>query len=184
LTEILNDWETGPEAPAMVRRHVELVGPNAWNDIVRPLLNRAIDRLIVSGSFAAARPATRLDEELTGCDRAADRQRIDEAAAVREFAALAKQAPTRCARERSPAPTARGCRRRSGPGSRLRTYQLDLAGPIGLQERLIAPVAIVIDEGQEAEAVTNHAGFRFFTSVEAFKIDAHRDVLALEPTGV
>jgi hypothetical protein len=69
-------------------------------------------------------------------------------------------------------------------GIEIEDHKLDLAWATGLQERLIAPVAILIDEGQEAEAVANRAGFRFFTSVEAFKIDARRDVLALEPTGV
>jgi hypothetical protein len=61
---------------------------------------------------------------------------------------------------------------------------LDLAWPAGLQEGLSAPVALRIDEGQEAEEATNRAGFLFFTSVDEFKAYVRSDILAHEPAGV
>lgn len=61
---------------------------------------------------------------------------------------------------------------------------LDLAWPNGLQEGLSDPVALLIDEGPEVEAVANNAGFRYFTSVSAFKKYVQTEILAspeLEP---
>jgi hypothetical protein len=61
---------------------------------------------------------------------------------------------------------------------------LDLAWPAGLQEGLSVPIALLIDEGQEAEEAANRAGFLFFTSVDEFKAYVRSDILALEPAGV
>lgn len=46
---------------------------------------------------------------------------------------------------------------------------LDLAWPSGLQEGLSQPVAVLIDEPSETLAAANALGFRYFTSVDAFK---------------
>jgi hypothetical protein len=55
---------------------------------------------------------------------------------------------------------------------------LDLAWPNGLQEGLSQPVAFLIDEPTEVEEVVNRAGFRFFTSVKAFRGYVKREILA------
>jgi hypothetical protein len=57
---------------------------------------------------------------------------------------------------------------------------LDLAWPSGLQEGLSQPVALLIDEGPVTYSLANAAGFRYFTSVEAFKAYVQREVLALQ----
>lgn len=62
------------------------------------------------------------------------------------------------------------------------TY-LDLAWPGGLQPGLSGPVALLLNEGPETLAAANRAGFRYFTSAEAFRAHVLKDVLALsEPS--
>ena len=60
------------------------------------------------------------------------------------------------------------------------TAVLDLAWPDGLQPGLSSPVAVLIDETDGVEQACSAAGFRFFTSVSAFKKYVERDVLARE----
>jgi hypothetical protein len=48
------------------------------------------------------------------------------------------------------------------------TAILDLAWPYGLQEGRSQPVTLLLDEGREALAAANAAGYRYFQSVEAF----------------
>jgi len=45
----------------------------------------------------------------------------------------------------------------------------DLAWPNGLQEGLSQPVALLIDEGPDTEAVANKVGYRFFTNEQSFR---------------
>src|SRR5262249_36982411 len=78
----------------LVRRHVELVGSDAWNNVVRPILDTTIERLIGGGAFEAARSVMVLDKELAGRDRTADHRRIDDMIASREFLVLAEEATT------------------------------------------------------------------------------------------
>ncbi len=56
----------------------------------------------------------------------------------------------------------------------------DLAWPAGLQPELSAPVAVLIGEAAELLALANERGYRYFTSIEAFKRYVVKDVLALE----
>lgn len=61
---------------------------------------------------------------------------------------------------------------------------LDLAWPNGLQEGLSQPVALLIGEGEDVEEAASQAGFRFFSSVRAFRRYVREEVLAdseLEP---
>ncbi len=61
---------------------------------------------------------------------------------------------------------------------------LDLAWPNGLQEGLSQPVAVLLGEGEDVEEAASQAGFRFFSSVRAFRRYVHEEVLAdseLEP---
>ena len=46
---------------------------------------------------------------------------------------------------------------------------LDLAWPLGIQEGLTHPVAVLLDEPLEVLSAANMAGFKFFTTVEKFK---------------
>ena len=46
---------------------------------------------------------------------------------------------------------------------------LDLAWPDGLQPELSGPVALLIDEAAAVHELANDRGFRFFTTIEAFK---------------
>ncbi len=57
---------------------------------------------------------------------------------------------------------------------------LDLAWPEGLQEGLTQPVALLLNEGAEIEAAAREAGFRFFTSAEAFTRYVETEVLGEE----
>ncbi len=61
---------------------------------------------------------------------------------------------------------------------------LDLAWPLGLQEGYSPPVAVLIDEGEEAEEAANRAGYRYFTDPESFRAYVRSDVLALEAEAV
>ena len=56
---------------------------------------------------------------------------------------------------------------------------LDLAWPSGLQEGYSQPVALLIDESQETEEAANHAGYRYFTDVDAFRTYVQQEILAL-----
>lgn len=60
---------------------------------------------------------------------------------------------------------------------------LDLAWPAGLQEGLSQPVALILGEGEEMEELINQAGYRFFTTVKAFKEYVQRDILAVQQQG-
>jgi hypothetical protein len=55
---------------------------------------------------------------------------------------------------------------------------LDLAWPNGLQEGQSQPVALLIDEDHEMEAVASAAGYRFFTDLRKFKRYVRREILA------
>jgi hypothetical protein len=57
---------------------------------------------------------------------------------------------------------------------------LDLAWPRGVQEGLTQPVAVLLDESRETEELVNRAGYRFFTSVAAFRDYVERDILAVD----
>lgn len=56
---------------------------------------------------------------------------------------------------------------------------LDLAWPDGLQEGLSQPVALLLNESEEVEHAANHAGFRYFTTVDAFQTYVRREILAI-----
>ncbi len=55
---------------------------------------------------------------------------------------------------------------------------LDLAWPDGLQAGLSQPVALLIDEGEETEAVANRFGYRYFTDAASFRSYVEREILA------
>lgn len=54
----------------------------------------------------------------------------------------------------------------------------DLAWPDGLQEGLSQPVALLLNEAEAMERLANAAGFRYFTSVDAFYDYVRREILA------
>ena len=54
----------------------------------------------------------------------------------------------------------------------------DLAWPSGLQEGLSQPVAVLLNENPATLEVANEQGFRYFTSVAAFRGYVEQDVLA------
>lgn len=53
----------------------------------------------------------------------------------------------------------------------------DLVWPNGLQEGLTEPVALLLNEGEETLALANAAGFRCFTSSDAFRTYVDREVM-------
>jgi len=55
---------------------------------------------------------------------------------------------------------------------------LDLAWPDGLQEGFSQPVALLLNEGKETLQAANDLGFRYFTSIEAFKEYVNESILA------
>ena len=57
---------------------------------------------------------------------------------------------------------------------------LDLAWPDGLQPGYSQPVALLLDEDGETEAIANQAGFRFFTDIDRFKTYVRQEILAIE----
>ncbi len=61
---------------------------------------------------------------------------------------------------------------------------LDLAWPLGLQEGYSPPVAVLIDEGEEAEAVANRAGYLYFTDPDTFRAYVRSEILALDAAAV
>ncbi|MGK7913148.1 MAG: DUF262 domain-containing protein [Synechococcus sp.] len=56
---------------------------------------------------------------------------------------------------------------------------LDLAWPNGLQLGLSHPVALLINEDSNTEAIANRAGYRFFTTVEKFQAYVNREILSV-----
>jgi hypothetical protein len=54
----------------------------------------------------------------------------------------------------------------------------DLAWPLGLQENLTQPVAVLLNETPETLAIANKAGYRCFTSVDEFKRYVAGNILA------
>ncbi len=56
---------------------------------------------------------------------------------------------------------------------------LDLAWPFGLQEGFSQPVALLIDEDPEVEAIASQAGYQFYTNTEAFRRYVTEEILAL-----
>ena len=56
---------------------------------------------------------------------------------------------------------------------------LDLAWPDGLQAGYSQPVALLIDEDQDARRIASQAGFRFYTDVESLKQYVRDGILAL-----
>ncbi len=53
----------------------------------------------------------------------------------------------------------------------------DLVWPLGIQEELSEPVAVLINEGSEILSLANSAGFRCFTSIESFKNYVQREIV-------
>jgi hypothetical protein len=53
----------------------------------------------------------------------------------------------------------------------------DLAWPLGLQEGLTEPVAVLLNEGPDVLALANKAGFRCFTDINSFKDYVKREII-------
>jgi len=66
------------------------------------------------------------------------------------------------------------------PQTGVQQAVFDIAWPTGLQERLSGPVAVLINESAEIIALASRAGYRCFTSVDAFKGYVRKDILAAE----
>lgn len=64
-----------------------------------------------------------------------------------------------------------------------RQVVFDLAWPEGVQAELTHPVAVLLDEGDELIRFANDAGYRFFTSTDAFKRYVEKDILKRDETG-
>lgn len=60
---------------------------------------------------------------------------------------------------------------------------IDLAWPRGIQEGLSQPVALLLNEGEEVEAIVNQAGYRFFKSPVELCAYVEREVLATAEAG-
>jgi len=58
----------------------------------------------------------------------------------------------------------------------------DLAWPDGVQEKLSEPAAVLLNEPAETISIANKAGFRCFTSVQAFKKYVNTEILKEEPS--
>ena len=58
---------------------------------------------------------------------------------------------------------------------------LNLVWPNGIQEGLSEPVAILLNESNETLVLAGHAGFRCFTTTQAFKNYVHEEILGAEP---
>lgn len=56
----------------------------------------------------------------------------------------------------------------------------DLAWPSGIQEELSQPVAVLLNENSETLALASRAGFRCFTSAQAFRDYVQKEILANE----
>ena len=57
----------------------------------------------------------------------------------------------------------------------------DLVWPTGIQEELSQPVAVLLNESSETLSIAGQAGFRFFTSAEAFKRYVKLEILGEMP---
>ncbi len=55
----------------------------------------------------------------------------------------------------------------------------DLAWPYGIQEELSQPVAVLLNENNETLALASRAGFRCFTSLDAFKQYVSEEILGM-----
>jgi hypothetical protein len=60
----------------------------------------------------------------------------------------------------------------------------DLAWPDGLQSGLSQPVALLIEEGDDTEAVANRLGYRFFTALPDFKRYVESEIMALHADAI
>ncbi len=56
---------------------------------------------------------------------------------------------------------------------------IDLAWPEGVQEGLSEPVAVLINEPDETEDRLNHAGYRYFLSIDSFKQYINEEILGV-----
>ncbi len=54
---------------------------------------------------------------------------------------------------------------------------LDLAWPEGVQVGLTEPIALLLNEPPDVQRIAGERGFRFFTTVEAFKTYVETEVL-------
>lgn len=71
----------------------------------------------------------------------------------------------------------------SDPKTGEQVAVFDLAWPGGIQDGLTHPVAVLLDEGDELIRFANDAGYRFFTSTDAFKQYVEKDILKRGETG-
>lgn len=65
----------------------------------------------------------------------------------------------------------------SDPGTGEQKAVFDLAWPEGIQAGLTRPVAVLLDESDELLRFANDAGYRFFTSVPAFRRYVETEIL-------
>ena len=65
----------------------------------------------------------------------------------------------------------------SDPKTGQQVAVFDLAWPGGIQDGLTDPVAVLLDEGDELIRFANDAGYRYFTSTNAFKQYVESDIL-------
>ena len=70
----------------------------------------------------------------------------------------------------------------SDPKTGQQVAVFDLAWPGGIQAGLTRPVAVLLDEGDELIRFANDAGYRFFTSTDAFKRYVEKDILKRDET--
>jgi hypothetical protein len=56
----------------------------------------------------------------------------------------------------------------------------DLAWPMGIQEELTQPVAVLLNEGENVLAIANQAGFRCFTGIKEFQNYVKNEILSSE----
>lgn len=68
----------------------------------------------------------------------------------------------------------------SDPESGRPLAVIDLAWPKGLQEGYSEPVALLINEDRETQEIVHHAGYHFFTDIQAFQNYVKHEVLAWE----
>ncbi|MDP9356782.1 MAG: hypothetical protein M3R02_16120 [Chloroflexota bacterium] len=78
LTELLQEWESDPAVARQVEHRVSALDAEAWDDVVRPALDGAIDRFAREGRFVPARELLALDQRLSGRDRSSEFARLEE----------------------------------------------------------------------------------------------------------
>lgn len=71
----------------------------------------------------------------------------------------------------------------SDPTTGQQQAVFDLAWTNGIQEELTTPVAVLLNESVETLSLASGAGYRCFTSVDAFKEYLQREILSLEAEG-